>query len=923
MRMKRIIVFILLVFIVILHFSAEAEEGLEPQYPIIRLPSPLKIVGEEAFSGIQTDQVFLPEEIITIGSRAFADSSIGRIHLSSSLQFIADDAFDGANLGSVSAEEGTYAYDWAVQHGFIIPEPIECPVSINVTTNAGFGNPGHYHPYGTGRRFAGTISSTIPIWRVRSEVVYRGGERDGESAYDCSRAVVYCEDNPYSIDIRNSNLNTYLKFGSMPCAPLRLYLYAEFDDGSSATIYEYDFEIVRRCNSVSLNYKEKRLKYGTGFFLSPKVGPSNATYMNSFHYESSDPDIVSVDEFGYVQAHHTSGTATITVHTGDWFTYETCTVTVVPSLLDMPQIIDYIAEDSIYDTLDTWIFLNYEEVEGAAYYELSRASSEDGPFSVVSTSDGFDTEYISNPFSDYLFIFDSECEEDTIYYYRLRAKSNGGEYSDYSKVFKANSTVLSWEDIDEEEVWIRVTDILEIPDYVEDDSNGILNISGTLESNHEITHITASIYSYWGTLMTQTVIQPNTKAYSLSNLIFNTASYENGLYKLVIKATAGTETQLVTKKYFSIQYSHATIPTTEQLQNDIVNFVTKHNSSIFNLEEEVESYLANMGSRELVFMALSDYTNVAIKWIRDRLTGTDYNSYMVQKYEAQIIKILDDMYKEGKISSIKLSTPVTNMIKSLNSLTKNTSKVSIDEINEVFTQYEGSNIDWDELENLLIIRDGCEEISDMFDGIKAHEEFINIICELISDHSKDLEALNIVAQYSNPTGDPSFNEAMRRIRISYKTQFGSSLRMIFHKLESELEKEAFKEITKAILTKSAGTLYSLVDTIIQISVKVSGISDAGKNMIDLMAQITALKSLQRAYSNISSEILYNSRNGKLPTETQINHLQVTFQCTRLALIQAYKTMINLDEWNTGIYDYYIKQTEDMTMPGVGRLSDNL
>ena len=78
------------------------------------------VIGKSAFEKNGTvEKVTLPEGIKAIESKAFSDSALKRIHLPASLERIADDAF-GANV-EILAEEGTMAYDWAVEHGYIVP----------------------------------------------------------------------------------------------------------------------------------------------------------------------------------------------------------------------------------------------------------------------------------------------------------------------------------------------------------------------------------------------------------------------------------------------------------------------------------------------------------------------------------------------------------------------------------------------------------------------------------------------------------------------------------------------------------------------------------------------------------------------------------------------------------------------------------
>ena len=88
----------------------------------VLLPSSLQILGPEAFMNDHSvHHVTLPEGTLEIRERAFKDSGLASINLPDSLTFIADDAFEGIENVSMTANPGTYAYDWAVTHGFIIP----------------------------------------------------------------------------------------------------------------------------------------------------------------------------------------------------------------------------------------------------------------------------------------------------------------------------------------------------------------------------------------------------------------------------------------------------------------------------------------------------------------------------------------------------------------------------------------------------------------------------------------------------------------------------------------------------------------------------------------------------------------------------------------------------------------------------------
>ena len=62
----------------------------------------------------------MPENIRTIGSKAFASSGVTAVNLPDSLTYIADDAFDDTDIATLTVNEGTYAYNWAVDRGMAV-----------------------------------------------------------------------------------------------------------------------------------------------------------------------------------------------------------------------------------------------------------------------------------------------------------------------------------------------------------------------------------------------------------------------------------------------------------------------------------------------------------------------------------------------------------------------------------------------------------------------------------------------------------------------------------------------------------------------------------------------------------------------------------------------------------------------------------
>ena len=87
---------------------------------VLTMPAALEIIDEEAFYGSTSiDKVVLSDKVTEIRARAFANSTLSEINLPDSLTFIDESAFDGPDKVKVTVNEGSWAYDWAMQNEYI------------------------------------------------------------------------------------------------------------------------------------------------------------------------------------------------------------------------------------------------------------------------------------------------------------------------------------------------------------------------------------------------------------------------------------------------------------------------------------------------------------------------------------------------------------------------------------------------------------------------------------------------------------------------------------------------------------------------------------------------------------------------------------------------------------------------------------
>lgn len=105
----------IMILLMIVLSQSSGEEG------VYCLPRNIDTISEMSFyNNTSLRSVILPDGIRKIDSLAFAYSSIIEINMPSSVSEIADDAFEGCSgLKTFTAEEGSYAYEWGREHGYL------------------------------------------------------------------------------------------------------------------------------------------------------------------------------------------------------------------------------------------------------------------------------------------------------------------------------------------------------------------------------------------------------------------------------------------------------------------------------------------------------------------------------------------------------------------------------------------------------------------------------------------------------------------------------------------------------------------------------------------------------------------------------------------------------------------------------------
>ena len=109
---------ILLVSLVIVLSSAFAEEDAGASSSTFMMPSSLKVIEDSAFENTAPREVFLPDSMEYIGDRVFSGiPRLKTVYIPASVGYIGENAFAGQNGLVIVGIPGSYAQDWARQHG--------------------------------------------------------------------------------------------------------------------------------------------------------------------------------------------------------------------------------------------------------------------------------------------------------------------------------------------------------------------------------------------------------------------------------------------------------------------------------------------------------------------------------------------------------------------------------------------------------------------------------------------------------------------------------------------------------------------------------------------------------------------------------------------------------------------------------------
>ena len=117
--MKHFRIFIMFALVMLfLTLSCACAEEDHRAFSVFRMPTALQVIEEGAFENTSPNVVYLPDKVEYIGDRAIAGTPLNAIFIPRSTIFIGKDAFADPSEMVIIGVPGSYAEDWARQHGY-------------------------------------------------------------------------------------------------------------------------------------------------------------------------------------------------------------------------------------------------------------------------------------------------------------------------------------------------------------------------------------------------------------------------------------------------------------------------------------------------------------------------------------------------------------------------------------------------------------------------------------------------------------------------------------------------------------------------------------------------------------------------------------------------------------------------------------
>ena len=467
-------------------------------------------------------------------------------------------------------------------------------------------------------------------------------------------------------------------------------------------------------------------------------------------------------------------------------------------------------------------------------------------------------------------------------------------------------------------------------------AEGTFRLSGEMTSNFTITDV--AVLLQHNETQTNTRIDPDFKSsttVSFQTEELNAIDYLPGTYKVYFAAKcAEVDDTWQSVHEFSLTIANGSV-IDSTLRDQILAYV-EDESEPWSFKEygtQLGDYLCRMNLWDQICMAWCDFTDETRSFIGDVLTGSKLRTYQVELIKADVAELLRDMFARNDLPDASSVQPEwLKQLITYSSGVKASFEVTDAELDVLRDKW---IVDW---ENLKILGDGAEvykkdlkafEDVEGFFGkvskglgamgktIKYSKAMMEAICELYTNHYRDLEMLRMM--YASEMGDKEYRQAILELTSEYTSQQSAAM----YRLADEVIKwtndkawDAAEEIVLDAVGEVATSYLSLGKLCTQVLLKVSGTTDHGENWQEFYHRFSSQKVVAAMYRQSVMDIQTAIGKNKPVTDSMIQKMQSLFIATRTATARCFDTLVKLDYQYKMRHTYSAQNVRNKEMPGV-------
>ena len=426
----------------------------------------------------------------------------------------------------------------------------------------------------------------------------------------------------------------------------------------------------------------------------------------------------------------------------------------------------------------------------------------------------------------------------------------------------------------------------------------IQSIAGTIVSNYTLTSVRIALTLNGAETNRVYAASPNSTTFDISaaNSTLDLASLPSiAEYGLKITAIANGETRVICETLFQGGTFTGDIDD-ETYQKAMAAALKANASSVFN-SGYVNDALGRFNWLTICQMAIVSRDDWLVGEVIKLCTG--HNEHLVDLYVKEISSTIQEM------------DTIPNMFGSKSEFdgVVETIATAVSKTNGIY-----AGLMLEEVKESVTLSEEIKEIARDFDAsLTAYTDFIEAftwtmdtaedMVKVLLSQENGIRVINSLEEEMGASGIPEFEEAFRRVKADYLNGIKTNITAkIIRFAGNKIVETGIKDVTKAMADLamsmvsegsaggfSGGVLYSIITLSLDMSLKLSGLSDVAEDYQTFMVQVESYNKAREAYSNACDAI----RNNDTSNAAAIRFVNC-FNYAKQATIRIHETILKLE-----------------------------